>query len=630
MRATIGEDRVTCRVSVPPSIPILSHDDARKRCMALAIHLLGTPSVEHDGHVAPRPRGRKLWALLAYLVLADHPPSRRRLAELLFADADDPLGALRWNLAQLRRMLGEQQALAGDPVALAPSGADVVDVTVLMRGSWRDALALPGLGRELLEGLDVPGSPAFEAWLLIQRRHLQAATEAVLREGVLATLAEGDAARAAALAARLVEQNPLDEGYQELFVRSLAAAGDRDAATRQLESATELLERELGVRPGPALLAAADLTPGERRSPHAAAPATVAVQIEAGAAAAAAGAFEAAVARLRGAVSTATRAGHAELQARALTVLGSTLVHAARGRDEEGAGALHSALALIGDREPLALTARRELAWIEMLRGRYDRSLRWIDGTSGHDGASPADPGDAAEPAWVAAVRGICLTDIGHLRSACVELEGAVTLAQDVGAARAECFALAFLGRARLLAGDLEPARAALQPSLDLARRLAWASFLPLPEAFLAEVDRLEGDLERAERGFEHALTLAIELDDPCWEGLAARGMALCEYESGRVDDALARLSDASVRCVRVPDAYLWVQAWCLDALAGLGVATRAPAAGRWVARLESLAARTGMREMSIRALRHRAALGDERAGQAAGVLAVELAEEQS
>lgn len=616
--------------------------------MALSIHLLGTPSVEHDGHPAPRARGRKLWTLLAYLVLADHPPSRRRLAELLFADADDPLGALRWNLAQLRRMLGEQQALGGDPVALALSDADVVDVRVLMRGSWRDALALPGLGRELLDGMDGPASPAFDAWLLIQRRHLQAATEAVLREGVLATLAVGDAAGAAALAARLVEQNPLDEGYQELFVRSLAAAGDRQAAARQLEAATELLVRELGVHPGPALLAAADPPFGDGRPAPAAAPATVAVQIEAGAAAAAAGAFEAAVARLRGAVATATRAGHAGLQARALTVLGSTLVHAARGRDEEGAGALHSALALISDREPLALTARRELAWIEMLRGRYDRSLRWIDGTHEPDGvnadpgvadgadgdpistADTIDPGDVAEPAWVAAVRGICLTDIGQLRSAREELERAVVLAHDVGAERAECFALAFLGRARLLAGDLAPARTALQPSLDLARRLAWASFLPLPEAFLAEVDRLEGDLASAERGFEHALTLAVELNDPCWEGLAARGMALCEYEGGRVDEALARLSDASVRCVRVPDAYLWVQAWCLDALAGLGVATRAPAAGRWVARLESLAARTGMREMSVRALRHRAALGDERAGQAAGLLSTELAEERS
>ena len=54
------------------------------------------------GRSAP-PRGRKAWALLGYLLLAERPPSRRHLAELLFADADDPLGALRWTLAELRR-----------------------------------------------------------------------------------------------------------------------------------------------------------------------------------------------------------------------------------------------------------------------------------------------------------------------------------------------------------------------------------------------------------------------------------------------------------------------------------------------------------------------------------------------
>jgi len=37
-------------------------------------------------------RGRKAWALLACLLLADRPPSRRHLAELLFADADDRWG----------------------------------------------------------------------------------------------------------------------------------------------------------------------------------------------------------------------------------------------------------------------------------------------------------------------------------------------------------------------------------------------------------------------------------------------------------------------------------------------------------------------------------------------------------
>ena len=85
--------------------------------MALTIRLLGPPAIARDGVPAPPPRGRKAWALLAYLLLADRPPSRRHLAELLFGDADDPLGALRWTLAELRRALGTRELFGGDPVA---------------------------------------------------------------------------------------------------------------------------------------------------------------------------------------------------------------------------------------------------------------------------------------------------------------------------------------------------------------------------------------------------------------------------------------------------------------------------------------------------------------------------------
>ena len=63
------------------------------------IRLLGPPAIERDGVPATPPRGRKAWALLAYLLLAERPPGRRHLAELLFDEADDPLGALRWTLA---------------------------------------------------------------------------------------------------------------------------------------------------------------------------------------------------------------------------------------------------------------------------------------------------------------------------------------------------------------------------------------------------------------------------------------------------------------------------------------------------------------------------------------------------
>ena len=58
----------------------------------LAIHLLGRPRVERGGVAVPAPRGHKAWGVLAYLLLADRPPSRDELASLLFAEADDPPG----------------------------------------------------------------------------------------------------------------------------------------------------------------------------------------------------------------------------------------------------------------------------------------------------------------------------------------------------------------------------------------------------------------------------------------------------------------------------------------------------------------------------------------------------------
>jgi DNA-binding SARP family transcriptional activator len=61
----------------------------------LVIRLLGHPQIERDGDVLVAPRGHKAWAVLAYLVLAERPVARARLADLVFGDADDPLGALR-------------------------------------------------------------------------------------------------------------------------------------------------------------------------------------------------------------------------------------------------------------------------------------------------------------------------------------------------------------------------------------------------------------------------------------------------------------------------------------------------------------------------------------------------------
>jgi len=95
---------------------------------ALAIHLLGPPGVSAGGRRAGPPRGRKAWALLAHLVSDARPMPRERLAALLFEDAADPLGALRWNLSELRRLLGRSVSLGGAMVRLELPRGTFVDV----------------------------------------------------------------------------------------------------------------------------------------------------------------------------------------------------------------------------------------------------------------------------------------------------------------------------------------------------------------------------------------------------------------------------------------------------------------------------------------------------------------------
>ena len=73
----------------------------------LVVRLLGRPGIERRGDEPYRMRSRKSWALLAYLLLTERPTGRARLAELLFAEADDPLRALRWSLAEIRRALAD-------------------------------------------------------------------------------------------------------------------------------------------------------------------------------------------------------------------------------------------------------------------------------------------------------------------------------------------------------------------------------------------------------------------------------------------------------------------------------------------------------------------------------------------
>jgi DNA-binding SARP family transcriptional activator len=568
---------------------------------SLVIRLLGRPEIARDGVIAVPPRGHKAWAVLARLVVADRPVPRAQLAGLIFGDAGDPLGALRWTLAQLRRALGVPDGLRGDPLVLGLPEDAMVDVLALAAGDADPALARG----ELLEGVDPGCGAVFESWLLVERRRLGGLCEAVLHDAALAALASGAPLEGAALASRAIGLNAFDESAHELLVRCLAHAGDVAGARDHARACEALFLRELGRAPDPRVRRAAE--------EHAAAPArgggdrTAALgQLEAGRAAIDAGAIEPGVACLRHACAEARDVGDPALLAQALATLGVALVHSVRGRDEEGAAVLREALALAeasGDRA-VAAKVCRELGFVEVQAGRGVSAGRWL-----LRAGQLAE--DDQERAAVLSIRGMALSDRAHYEAAVALLGESVAAARRCGDRRRTAWSLAILGRAELLRGRLPEAIRALDDSLALVQEEGWVAFQPFPEALRAEAALRDGDLDRAEALLDHAWALGCRLGDPCWEALSARARGLLHEQRGERAEALASLREAAARAVRVADPYVWVHAYCLEALASVAIADGTADARESVARLEEVAAHGDMRELVVRAALLRARLGD-------------------
>jgi DNA-binding SARP family transcriptional activator len=543
------------------------------------------------------------------------------LASLLFPEADDPLGALRWTLSALRRRLGANVELGGDPLRLMLPPGTFVDVDVLSRGSWPEAVALPGLGHELLDGMAFRSSPGFEMWLENERRHVAGTTGAVLHQAALAQLARGKVAEATQHASELVRLNPYDENAHVLLVRCLRAAGDLEGAARQVESCTELFRRELGIEPTPALRNAATTAelPAEARvSGRAAALA----QVEAGEAAIAAGAGEAGLQRLRGAVAAARSVDDPDVLARALVALGGALVHApVRGADEEGAAALHEGtlLAERARRPDVAATGWREISWVQFLRAEYDRGEESLARTAELAG------GDERELAWVELIRGAAAHDVGDHATAGALLPSALARAERLPSGQPLGLALTFLGRFHVRRGELDEGRQVIDRALEEAEARGMTAFYPWPESFRAEIDLARGDLDRAEERLEHAFALGCQVGDPCYESAAARGLGLVAAARGDVARALELLVEAPRVCRRLPDTYLWIEADGLDALCAVAVEHRAEAAPRWIDELEATAGRRGMRELLLHAALYRARLGEPGALDVARSLAAQV-----
>ena len=385
-------------------------------------------------------------------------------------------------------------------------------------------------------------------------------------------------------------------------------------------AATRLLTEELGVAPSPNLAAAARVPPGSGARSPSEGRASVVAQLDAGEAAVAAGAIAAGLDCLRRAVHLAARIDDPPLQIRALTSLGSALVHGLRGSDTEGAVTLHHAIAIGQERDegPATAPAHRELGWVAVQQGRQHQAITWLD--------RAADLADSpAEEARILGVRGITLDDTGRHRDALATLCASGRLAAEHDEVRQVAWTLAMRARTHLQLGEHGEAEPLVAEALRLTRLHNWNAFLPYPLTQLAELQLLEGDRDAAVENLEHAFALGCHIGDPCWEALAGRGLAWELSMRGRTDDAVAALEAARRCCGRHPDTYRWVTAQILATTCEIGVSRKLPSAPGWVDELEAFSGAAGLRDLVVRAHLHRAALGSEDAWETATLLALDL-----
>src|SRR5438067_2512937 len=234
--------------------------------MPLRVRLLGRPGLEHDGE-SRRLEGYKPWALLTYLLLESRAPTRRELADLLWSEADDPLGAVRWSLSQVRKAVNPPAEIAErDGRIKIDAEVLVVDAGELLRGEW-DESSIDDLVRgELLEGMSFGEAPSFDTWLQVQRaRVASSATDALRWAATL--LSHRDPDRALALAERALRSEPFDDGLHELIVEIHTARGDRERARTYVAGLARRYRDELAIEPPASISRPLDRTPRSAAEP---------------------------------------------------------------------------------------------------------------------------------------------------------------------------------------------------------------------------------------------------------------------------------------------------------------------------------------------------------------------------
>jgi TolB-like protein len=219
------------------------------------LRLLGPLSLAIDGHEL-RKLPRKTDALLALLALQPgRPIARETVADFLWTDRgpEQARHSLRQTLLVLRRSVGDDLIRAEGNSLVIPPGTlavDAIEFEARAGSTDRDLLAeAAALYRgELLENRGSVAS-RFDEWLAIERSRFAALAATILRRLAAACAVSGEIETAITAAMQLVTIDNLREDSHRLLIELLARAGRRAEALRRFDAVTELLKRELGVRP---------------------------------------------------------------------------------------------------------------------------------------------------------------------------------------------------------------------------------------------------------------------------------------------------------------------------------------------------------------------------------------------
>jgi len=242
----------SCLVTTGYRVPIMP---------SLHVSLLGQFRVLHGEEPVSSLGGRRLQALLAYLILhPDVPQSRARLAFHFWPDGPEAqsLGNLRKVLHDLRLALPDPDRwLSADSNQVTWRGdslytLDVTEFQAALSGARTpDAVAR---GVSLYRGELLPG--CWDDWLLTERERLHQAFLALLDDGIRLAEQRRDYRTAMEYARIRLRHEPAHEHTSVTLMRLQAISGDRAAALQTFQFCTAVLERVLGIEPAPETLLA--------------------------------------------------------------------------------------------------------------------------------------------------------------------------------------------------------------------------------------------------------------------------------------------------------------------------------------------------------------------------------------